>query len=63
MEEEKKELQAESLEKAAGGVGPTIQMPGPCPQCGSNNATYTITPHYKTIRCSKCGYYGETKMG
>ena len=63
MEEGKKELQDKNLEKVAGGVGPTIQVLGPCPQCGKNNATYTINPHYKTIKCNSCGYYGETKMG
>ena len=63
MEEEKKELQAENLEEAAGGVGPTIKMPGPCPKCGSNNATYIINPKYKTIKCDACGHYEEIRMG
>ena len=36
MEEEKKELQPENLEQAAGGVPPIIKMRGPCPKCGKN---------------------------
>jgi len=63
MEEEKKELQPENLEDVAGGWGPTIQTTGPCPKCGSNIATYTINPNYKTIKCDKCGHYEQIKMG
>ena len=59
----KKELESENLEKASGDVGPMIQMPGPCPKCGSNNATYKITQQFKTISCSACGYYEMIKMG
>ena len=62
MEEEKKELQPENLEQAAGGVPPIIKMRGPCPKCGKNTANYTINPNYKTIQCDSCGYYEEIQM-
>ena len=70
MKENKKELQSENLEKAAGGVGPGPQpMRCVCPKCGKFCAVLTfysgwmggVFVQYQTIRCDNkaCNYFEQ----
>ena len=75
MEEEKKELQAEDMEKATGGAG-AGPVPSPmrcvCPKCGKFTAVITFYSGWMgdvliqshTIRCDNkdCNYF-EQKPG
>ena len=73
MEEEKKELQVENLEQAAGGAG---EIPTPasaqcvCPKCGKFTAVITyyggwmgdVLIKFQTIQCKdpKCNFFEQT---
>ena len=74
MEEEKKELQSENLEEAAGGYGTGPQpMRVVCPKCGKFCAVLTFYSgwvgntlvKFQTVRCDNkdCNYFEQIQVG